>query len=43
VFTDQLGVVEDPPIYNNGVFMDLKQCYDTKYNLFLLSFNLRRS
>jgi len=43
-FTDPLGVIEDAPIYNAGVFRDLTQCGDdAKYKIFvLLSFSFRR-
>jgi len=43
LFTDPLGVIEDAPICNTGAIMDLKQCGDAKYIIFvLLSFSLRR-
>ena len=42
-FTDPLGVIEDAPICNAGVFRDLTQCGDAKYKRFvLLSFSFRR-
>ena len=42
-FTDPLGVIEDVPICNVGVFSDLTQCGDAKYIIFvLLSFSFRR-
>jgi len=41
--TDPLGVIEDAPSYNTGVFRDLTQCGDAKYKIFvLLSFSFRR-
>jgi len=30
LFTDPLGVIEDAPICNAGVFRDLTQCGDAK-------------
>jgi len=42
LFTDPLGVIEDAPIFNSGVFMDLTQRGDPKYIIFvLLSFSHR--
>ena len=42
-FTDPLGVIEDVPICNVGVFRDLTQCGDTKYIIFILiTFSFRR-
>ena len=41
--TDPLGVNEDAPICNAGVFRDLKQGGDANYIIFiLLSFSFRR-
>jgi len=41
--TDLLGVIEDGPICNAGVFRDLTQCGDAKYKIYvLLSFSFRR-
>jgi len=34
-FTDPLGVIEDAPICNAGVFRDLTQCGDAKYIIFV--------
>ena len=36
--TDPLGVIEDVPICNAGVFRDLTQCGDAKYKIFLEDF-----
>ena len=33
---DSLGVIEDAPICNAGVFRDLTQCGDAKYIIFVL-------
>jgi len=42
-FTNPVGVIEDAPICNAGVFRDLTQCGDAKYIIFvLLSFSFRR-
>ena len=43
LFIDPLGVIKDVPICNAGVFTDLTQCGDAKYNIsVLLSFSFRR-
>ena len=34
-FTDPLGLIEDAPICNAGVFRDLTQCGDVKYKIFV--------
>jgi len=42
-YTDPLGVIEDAPICNGGIFRDLTQCDVAKsIILIVLSFNLRR-
>jgi len=33
--TGSLGVIEDAPIYNAGVFRDLTQCGDAKFIIFV--------
>ena len=35
-FSDPLGVIEDAPICNAGIFRDLTQCGDAKYKIFVL-------
>jgi len=42
-FVDPIGVIEDAPISNAGIFRDLTLCGDAKYIIFvLLSFSFRR-